>query len=95
MKMLNRILALVAALLLAVTPALADRSDAASAFALPGCYRYLTPGTAVMFSATAASVYAQPSTAAGAVGWVPANTTVNEVARSQSGAPSRTSKSAL
>lgn len=80
MKMLNRILALVAALLLAVTPALADRSDAASAFALPGCYRYLTPGAAVMFSAAAASVYAQPSTAAGVVGWVPANTTVNVVA---------------
>ena len=80
MKMLNRILALVAALLLAVTPALADRSDAASAFALPGCYRYLTPGTAVMFSAVAATVHSQPSTAAGVVGWVPANTTVNGVA---------------
>lgn len=85
MKMLSKLLLIVLALLVTVVPALADSYYAAQIDQLPNCYRYLTSGEAVMYSASDIPVYAEAKTSSEMLGRVNSGSTVNVLLLSRNG----------
>ena len=82
MKMLKRLVALIAALLMMATSALAGGWEIPSNYpmTLPDCYLYLVPGDAVMFMPEKPSIYEQATSKSAVVGKV----VENEVVRIES-----------
>lgn len=78
MKMLKQVVALIAALLMMATSALAGGWEIPSNYpmTLPDCYLYLVPGEAVMFMQEKPSIYEQATSKSAAIGKVEENEVV-------------------